>query len=419
LSLSLEQPNRRGGLVAISLLAGALALLLALYIRLWTGLLSLPALGGVDFVSFYTAGRIARAGDYRQLYDLTRHYAIQSAIIGPNFVPGGVIMSQHPPFLAPLLGLIAVDDYRMSYVLWSVIIGCVLAACGVVVMRYLARELGRWPSIVVAISAVLFYPAFISLLKGQDTAFVLLGALIWAWALRERHERLAGIALALVWLKPQIALALAIPLVVSRSRATWWFFGASALLGLYSLALVGWGGLLDLLGLMQLSADGRGYGTNQQSMYNFLGLMIRSAPWLDSATLSALKWAIYLLTIGGICWLWWGRRATLGPVQIGLGVVACVFASPHAHLHDLSLLVLPALALIVMLWRGRGWERAIALAIFPASSLLLFISDLLPEPQHYVGGYALMAGLGISLAAMLWSAQRAARWQLAQADGSR
>jgi hypothetical protein len=255
-------------------------------------------------------------------------------------------------------------------------------------------------SIVAAIGAVLFYPVFISLLKGQDTAFVLLGALIWVWAMRDRHEVLAGIALALVWLKPQIALALAIPLVASRNRAALWFFAASALLGLYSLALVGWGGVLDLLGLMRLSADGWGYGTNQQSMYNFLGLLIRNAPGLDNSTLSALKWAMYVLTIGGICWLWWGRRAALGSAHIGLGMVACVFASPHLHLHDLSLLMIPALAMIEILWCGSGWARAIALAIFPVGSLLLFIGDLMPEPQHYIVGYMLMAVLGIGLAAL-------------------
>ena len=46
--------------------------------------------------------------------------------------------------------------------------------------------------------------------------------------------------------------------------------------GLYSLLLVGWGGVLDFLKLMQLSASGWGYGINQEAMYNFLGLMMVS-----------------------------------------------------------------------------------------------------------------------------------------------
>src|SRR5258706_15569151 len=77
---SLAQPRRMGSVLP-ALLLGALALLAAIYAQLWIGLLSLPALGGVDFISFYTAGRIARAGAYGQLYDLTLHYAIQSPLI--------------------------------------------------------------------------------------------------------------------------------------------------------------------------------------------------------------------------------------------------------------------------------------------------------------------------------------------------
>ena len=394
------------GSVLPALLLGALALLAAIYAQLWIGLLSLPALGGVDFISFYTAGRIARAGAYGQLYDLTLHYAIQSPIIGPNFVPGGVIMSQHPPFLAPLLGLISFDDYRASYIAWSVILACVLAPCGVVAARFLvANGVDRRSSILAAISAVLFYPVFISLLKGQDTAFVLLGALIWMWALLARRERLAGVALALVLLKPQIALVLALPLLASRNRAAYWFCAASGLLGLYSLLLVGSGGLLDLLGLMRLSADGAGYGTNQPAMYNFLGLLIRSVPTLDAATLSLLKWTVYLLTIGFLCWLWWGKREALTIQHIGVAVTLSLFASPHLHLHDLSLLLLPMLGGMTLLW-GRGRRgRTAALALLPASSLLLFASDLIDGSLHFLFGYALMLALLIGLSSTLRSAR--------------
>lgn len=387
---------------------GVFALLLAIYVRLWVGLLDLPALGGIDFVSFYTAGRIARSGAYRQLYDLTLHYAIQSPIIGPNFVPGGVIMSQHPPFLAPLLGLLAFDDYRAAYIAWCGVLVAVFALCGAVVVRFLGeRGFDRRASLLGAAGAVLFYPAFISLLKGQDTAFVLLGALVWMWALLARRERLAGAALALVLLKPQLGLALALPLLASRNRAAWWFCVTSALLGLYSLLLVGWGGALDLIGLMRLSADGRGYGTNQQAMYNFLGLLVRGAPGLDAAALSALKWAMYLLAIGVLCWLWWGKRQDLTLEHIGVAVVLCVFASPHLHLHDLSLLLLPALGAIVRLAQ-RDARRGLALALLPAASLLLFASDLITAPLHYVAGYALTLGLGAALGMAIW-AQRAPR----------
>jgi hypothetical protein len=404
-SRPLTQPRGLGALPA-ALLLSALALLAAIYAQLWIGLLSLPALDGVDFISFYTAGRIVRAGTYGLLYDLDVQHAIQVPIIGPNFVPGGTLPYNHPPLFAPLLGLIAFDDYRSAYIAYSAILLGLLLLCAVVAARFLAEHgFDRRARMVAASSVVLFYPAFISLLKGQDTAFVLLGALIWMWALLARRERLAGVALALALLKPQIALALALPLLASRNRAAWWFCGTSALVGLYSWLLVGTGGLLGLLGLLRLSSDGQGYGMNQPAMYNFLGLLIRGAPTLDAGTLSLLKWAVYVLAIGCMCWLWWGKRDALTIPQIGVAVALSLFASPHLHLHDLSLLLLPALGAMALLWRAGRLGRLAALALLPASSLLLFASDLVGAPLHFVAGYALMFALLIGLGSRLRAAR--------------
>jgi hypothetical protein len=405
-------PSRGLGALPVALLLGALGLLAAIYAQLWTGLLRLPALDGVDFISFYTAGRIVRAGTYGLLYDLDVQHAIQVPIIGPNFVPGGTLPYNHPPLFAPLLGLIAFDDYRSAYIAYSVILLAVLLLCGAIAARFVAeRGFDRRARFVAASSVVLFYPAFISLLKGQDTAFVLLGALIWMWALLARRERLAGAALALMLLKPQIGLALALPLLASRNRAAWWFCGTAVLLGLYSWLLVGTGGLLGLLGLLRLSSDGQGYGMNQPAMYNFLGLLIRSAPSFDAAALNALKWMVYLLVIGFLCWLWWGKRDALTAQHIGVAVALSLFASPHLHLHDLSLLLLPALGGMALLWQGG--RRFAALALLPISSLLLFASDLVKGPLHFVAGYALMFALLIGLGSSLRATQ-SARYQPAQ-----
>jgi hypothetical protein len=96
----------------------------------------------------------------------------------------------------------------------------------------------------------------------------------------------------------------------------------------------------------------------------------------------------------------------LTPQHIGLTVVVSVFASPHLHLHDLSLLLVPALGAVALLWqRGRS-GRLVAIAILPVGSLLLFASDLIKEPLHYVAGYALMLALGAGLGATMWSARR-------------
>jgi hypothetical protein len=82
-----------------------------------------------------------------------------------------------------------------------------------------------------------------------------------------------------------------------------------------------------------------------------------------------------------------------------------LFASPHLHLHDLSLLLLPMLGGLTLLW-GRGRRgRMAALALLPASSLLLFASDLVDGSLHFLFGYALMLALLIGLSSTLRSAR--------------
>jgi len=145
---------------------------------------------------------------------------------------------------------------------------------------------------------------------------------------------------------------------------------------------------------------------NQPAMYNFLGLLIRSAPALDAATLSLLKWALFVLVIGFLCWLWWGKREALTIQHVGIAVTLSLFASPHLHLHDLSLLLLPALGAVALLWeRGRNGRLA-ALALLPASALLLFANDLVKGPMHFFAGYALMLALLVGLS---WSLRSAAQ----------
>ncbi len=401
---SLARPRGPSGALPEALLLGALALLAAIYAQLWIGLLSLPALGGVDFISFYTAGRIARAGAYAQLYDLETQHAIQLPIVGPHFVPGGTLLYLRLPLLSPLLGLIADDHYSTAYLFWATILGFVLVLCGLAIFYFLTNcGWARREAILITLGSVLFYPIFLSLLAGQDTIIVLLATLVWMCALLTGHDRLAGAALALTIMKPQFALALGLPLLVSRRRAGWWFCIIASLLLLYSLLLVGWQGLIDFVNLIGLSSEGQGYGSNHAAMYNLIGLVRRSFPTLDSVIVRGLGWAVFVLAVVGSSWLWWGKRDRLGVQHIGISVVVSVFALPHLYIHDLSLLLLPALCLIVLMRTNSPRGIVIALLLLPMISIVLLAGNLIKGTLHFVLGYVLMFGLAVAISAIVWA----------------
>lgn len=380
------------------LLAAVLLVHIVLFARMWTRLPAQPELGNIDFISFYTAGRIAGSAGYTRLYDLDLQRSIQQEILHAGTALGAMLPYMHPPFLVPLLQLVTDSDYPGSYIRWSAVLLLAAVLCFVVVFRFLRRD-NRFAisdCILTAAASVLFFPVFISLLKGQDTAFMLLGTLIWMGAVLRQNDRLAGASLILVALKPHIALVLAIPTLLVRRRALRSFCLTASLAALVGLLLVHWQGLHDFVSLMRITAQGQGYGVNQDKMYNFLGLMLRSVPRAEPATIRLLAWGLFLLATGALCWCY-RKRTQLRESDLGLIVLLGLFTSPHLHFHDLSLLVVPALGLASTAAGDRSLGQAAAPAVLVVTSSIFLFAMLIPGPYCYTGAYLIMLLFGSGL----------------------
>jgi hypothetical protein len=379
-----EEEGRAGRLPAKLLSRPLLLGLCLLQATFYLTFYRLPPLS--DYIAIYTAGTLP----LNQLYDVDAERAVQTAVIGsPYPTPGGLLPFNHPPFYVPVLYLITGDDYRASYVRWVALLLSLLCACGLIIYLLLVGQgWGKVGAALTAFAAALFYPAFLSILKGQDTMFLLLGALAWMWALMAGRDRLAGVALSLAMLKPHMALVLGLPMLFARRRAFVWFCAASAVLALYSLLLVGLGGALDLLHLIRLSAAGDGYGMNEDQMFNLVGLLRRFG--LGAGPAHQFGWLFFLLCLFLLCVVWHRDRENLGARHFGLAAVTSVAASPHLHAHDLGLLLLPLVAVVVLAGR---WRFAFALW---ACSLWLIVGLAAGAPR-FAFVYALLVGLFITL----------------------
>lgn len=382
-------------------LIGLIILHLTVYQFMWRTLLSTSTLRRLDFLGLYSAGHLARMGEFGKLYDLDAEYAIQREVIGPSFSPDMLSVSQHPPFLSPLLATIACDDYTVAYRRWTIVLIIALATVGIVLAKFLMAS--GWESrlaIVSAVSYMCFYPTFVSILHGQDTVFTLLFLLIWMVALLQHREVLAGFGLALATLSPQVTGALSVPLIASRRAASWWFGIGAGLLAIWSLVLIGWQGARDLLGLLRSSASGQGAGViiNQRYMSNLLGLLLRNVPGLDPGVTRLLAWGIALLSLNILCCLWWGKRTQLTVEHVGLAVVTSVVTAPHLHGYSLAFL-LPSLLGFALILRNRGDRGEVAaLVLVPVSSLLMMFGHILGgDLWFYRVAYILMAVLIVGL----------------------
>lgn len=356
------------------------------YILIWAQLLDDPSLKGMDFISFYTAGKIFDLGLYNQLFDLDLQKQVQWEIVSPDTFSGGVNLSQHPPYLAPLLGLVIVDDFLTSYIRWSLVRLIVCAVIWYSVYVFLLQRGWRKDhAVLYGLAFILFFPFFLGWLGGQDTAFILLGILMWVLGLLNGQDKKAGAGLALASLSPLVPFVLSIPMMLSRWKAGAWFVVSMIGLAVYSLLMIGFEGGRQFIDLMLLSSQGEGYGLNQTQMYNLLGLLLRGLPdsFHDIARLTS--WIFFALVILVSSWFWHRHRDTLRIEHIALTVLVSTFVLPHLHIHGLSYLLIPALAHALLVYeKGREFE---ALCFLPVFSVIMLIASFVAPPFLNYGLY--------------------------------
>lgn len=232
----------------------------------------------------------------------------------------------HTPILLPLMSLVSDENYEASYKRWSLLLIIVLLLA-LVPAYCLSKNADS------SLQSILFLPIFISITQGQDTIFLLFAIFAWACLLARQQDFLAGLALAIGVVKPQIILLLGLPLSFSRFRAFVGFATGSTIAAVFGLLLVGFSGYESLIGIIRVSAAGGAFGVHQQDMYNLGGTFVRdglSFYWI---------WVFFGIAIVGISILW--RRVGITSNTLSLGIVATILATPHLLLHDLSLLVVP------------------------------------------------------------------------------
>jgi hypothetical protein len=367
----MKRANYRLVLVVSGLMA-----LVFIYAVLWMRMISNPEeRTGADFIAFYSAGRIMLSGEHASVYDPGIQVNEEEKILGFPILPTDLNPFVHPPFILPILAAIACLQYVWAFHAWAILLYILFGVSAILMLRVVPLFKGR---MTLFLGMILFYPAFVSILNGQDTSFLLLGASIWLYGLLGGDDRVAGLGLAMTTIRPHIALILALPFLFKRRKVWWWFLMGAAFLAVFSLMLVGIKGVENFLSILGISAGGAGYKINEQVMVNFLGLLRRLVPGISAENARLASWVVYACAIVSLCVIW-RRSERIGEKQIGLAVMVALIAVPHLHYHDLAMLLIPITCLIVQVGRLKTLDGRIANLLPLAVSWLLIASNPLPE----------------------------------------
>jgi hypothetical protein len=327
-----------------------------------------------DFALTYVGAHIVHEGMGRRLYDV----GLQVRLRDSMFQHASPLYFEHPPFEALALAPLAGFSFRTAYMVWGLINVAVLL--GLIVWL---RPYFRWPSedLGYLFLWLLFAPVGVSLYQGQSSILVLAAYAITFVQLKNGNPLSAGVALGLALLKFQFALPLAVIFLLRRQ----WRFGggfaaSAAVLGLASVVVVGWGGMVDYLRLLLRIGNNPqnvSYGS-AVDMPTLHGLVYAVAG--RHLNVAGLNTVVSLLTLTLLVWIAWQWRSepqtTSFDLMFAAAIAASLLAGSHMFTHDFSPLVVGMFLAANLRAQSHGIRAAIVLTLalfwaFPIYFLLV------------------------------------------------
>jgi hypothetical protein len=318
-----------------------------LYSFLWVRMINSQAeRTGTDFIGFYTAGRIVQIYGSQSIYIPEIQQKIEESVVGFKLVPGQILLFNHLPYLVPLLSLVVSQNFIPSFIRWTfIILIFYLLDIGLLFSTINNSGLKKQESVVLAIGTFLFFPFFVSLMNGQDTVFLLLGAVILVNGLNSNKPLFAGLGLSLMTIRPQLAIIIALPFLFYNRKVFYWFLIGSISLGIFILAFLGLEGLHHLIEILLTSSQGGWYGLHPEDMPTLTGLLHRNFLNLQSNIILIIGLAGYLISLVSLSLIWF--KSNMGLIsKIGTTFLVSIFFVPYLHYHDLTLLLVPLVCIM-------------------------------------------------------------------------
>lgn len=330
---------------------------------------------GGDFIAFWSAARETLDGRMAGLYAQDGLLAAMQ-----DHRPGGEVEGltwQYPPHAGLIFAPIGYLPFPVAYALWCALgLACFAAALNAIGVKDRAL-----------IALLVTMPILVALNTGQNALFMgslLLLAVFYA----KPKPVLAGLAAALLTIKPQLGFLLPVLFIACGH----WRAFAVAAIGSATL----WGGSLLVLGpntwgafFSSLSAVSGAVSAGEMPLYKMVNVYaaIRLA-WMPEPIAIGVAVLALLAALVGV---FWTARQTEDP-RWHYAAVACatLIAAPYSMYYELVLLV-PVVWFALVRGHDTGWLRFERELV----ALLILLSVLVPGPATQMGVSLSFAASGL------------------------
>ncbi|HEY3312526.1 MAG TPA: glycosyltransferase family 87 protein [Anaerolineales bacterium] len=328
----------------------------------------------MDFMCYYSVAQITRQQGIAQIYKIDLQNQAYQNVLGYYRGKNQNPLFLHPPYLVPILASFTSNHYEVTYLIWMLCLLFIILTYLWLLTSLLPELPKPWPWLLAG--SLFFRPVFISILQGQDSAFLLLGLSVFLWGMLNERESMAGLGLSLLTLRPQMALFFILPMFFWSRRAFWAYLSGCLFLVMVSIFMLGSQGTLDYIQILKISSGGEWFGMSETHMVNLLGLALRSFPTLDAKLVRTAAWWFFGLSMLGTGLFFALSKMSFGK-KFGLGILIFVLASPHLHYHDLSLLVIPTTIWLRELGRERPESLKTASLVMVSINMLMLFTFML------------------------------------------
>jgi hypothetical protein len=291
----------------------------------------------IDFNKYYTCGLMTLSGDRAYIYDPAVQQRWLEFLLLP-VVAAEVTPLPFPPNL--FVGMVpwTLFERAPSWAIWG--FGSLLSA--LVAPLIVARKNDKLPALLCGLGVLASAPFWRCFVLGQLTAFVLLLVCVYFWAFREKRDVIAGMALAMLTVKPQYAVFLATPAIALRRwrllgiALTVCFFEVISALIIFGFNVFGDYGRL----LYRLQTDPAATWTAAE-MINMRGLLAHLLPLPLVGPIASAFMALTIVIIVVLMFHNLRRGDRYAEWAMSLSVCAALFANPHTNFYDAILLAAP------------------------------------------------------------------------------
>ncbi len=302
----------------------------------------------IDYVAFYSAGKIVLSSARDQIYQFATQLAAYNNTVtqslGVTTSIDHIPLGQSVPWFFLFLVPFALLPILASYIIWS------LAGIGLsgLALWNLLRQSGHKTlfSALFLLCVAGSYPYEWLINDGQNSAFILaaFGLMLYSWF--RGNDTASGVALALISIKPQYAVFLAIPALAFKRWRLLGSTAATVTVFLIASALVfGTKTLIEYPALLHATekTDPAVFPTWMVSIRGPLSIVMDLDRALNISTI------LYAASFCILLFFWWKVAAqgnnTKTRIAFGITLVACLLTSPHTHIYDL--VIFAAIAAIV------------------------------------------------------------------------